>query len=258
MTQDTQTVRDKIDRMLQKLEDENYYELLDVDPELDEATLTREATSSFRQLAKEWHVDRYDKDALGDDSYREKLQDIFSSINTAHQVLTNEEKRTEYDMELSGENTDIGAILNAENAFRKGQSMLETGSYKGAYQKFEQACEDNPDDIEYKAHLLYTEFLLVPKDKDGKAKDRSRAKEIFKEMDDIVDQIPDRPWILAFLGVIAMGLGKYREASSLFNETLQLDPKNVTAKRQKRLLKMRSKREKNKGFFAKLMDKFKS
>lgn len=258
MDQETEDVRAKIDQMLRKLEETTYYDLLDVDSKLDEDSLVKEATNNFRQLAKEWHVDRYDTDALGGGDYREKLQEIFSTINTAHQVLTNAEKRVEYDMELSGENTDIGAILNAESAFRKGQSMLDTGSYKGAHQQFEIACEENPDDIEYRAHYLYTEYLLVPKDEAGDPKDRKRVKEIYDELDAIVEEIPDRAWVLTFLGVVAMGLKSYREANALFTEALQYDPKNVTAKRQKRILKMRSKRSQNKGFFAKLMDKFKS
>ena len=257
MGQDTEAVREKIDRMHKKIEDTSYYDLLGVDPEMDEAQLVREATNGFRELAKEWHVDRYDTDSLGGDAYREKLQEIFSAINNARQVLTNEEKRTEYDMKLSGENTDIGALLNAENAFRKGQSMLDTGAYSGAHKQFEIACQENPDDIEYRAHYLYTEFLLLPKDGDGNPEDRRRTKEIYDEMDKIVDEIPDRAWILTFLGVIAMGLSSYREAGALFNEALQINPKSVTAKRQKRLLKMKMKRAQNKGFFAKLMDKFK-
>ncbi len=256
MDQETEDVRKKIDAMLQRLEDTTYYELLDVDAELDGDELTREATNKFRQLAKEWHVDRYDIDTLGGQDYREKLQEIFSTINTAHQVLTDSEKRVEYDMELSGENTDIGAILTAENAFRKGQSMLDTGAYKGAHKQFGIACEENPEDIEYRAHHLYTEYLLVPKDEHGDPKDRKRVKEIYDELDAIVEEIPDRAWLLTFLGVVAMGLKSYREANALFNEALQYDPKNVSAKRQKRMLKMKSKRAKNKGFFAQLLEKF--
>lgn len=256
MDQDTDAVRDKIDGMYNRLDDLSFYELLDVDPELDDAQIEDEATDKFRQLAKEWHVDRYDTDALGGQEYREKLQEIFSTINTAHQVLTSEEKRTEYDMERSGENTDIGAILNAENAFRKGQNMLETGSYDGANEQFRIACENNPDDIEYQAHYLYTEFLLLNKNEEGVPEDRSRAKEIYREMDDILEEIPERAWLMAYLGVVTMGLKRYREAQSLFNEALQYDPNNTTAQRQKRLLKMRREREENKGFFAKLLDKF--
>ena len=256
MDQDTEETKDKIDRMYNRIDEEGFYELLDVDPELSEDEIVDEATNSFRQLAKEWHVDRYDTDALGGEEYRQKLQEIFSTVNTAHQVLTDDEKRTEYDMEMSGENTDIGAILNAENAFRKGQNMLSSGSYKGAHEQFRIACEENPDDIEYRAHFLYTQYMLLPKDEDGTPEDRSDAKEIYDEMDSILEEIPDRDWLLAYLGVVAMGLKRYREAQSLFDESLQYNPKNTMAKRQKRLIKMRQKRAENKGFFAKLLDKF--
>lgn len=255
MAQDTEEIRDKIDRMYAKIEEISYYELLGIDSELEDLQVNEVATGKFRQLAKEWHVDRYDVEALGGEEYREKLQEIFSTINTAHQVLTDEDKKAEYDMELSGENTDIGSILNAENSFRKGQNMLSTGSYKGAHQQFQSACENNPDDIEYRAHFLYTDYLMLPKDEEGNPTDRARAKEIYDGLDEILDEIPDRGWLLAFLGVVAMGLKKYRDAQSLFSEALQMDPKNVIAKRQQRLLKMRRERGSKKGFFGQLMEK---
>ena len=258
MTQDIEALRDKIDDMHGKLEDVSYYDLLEIDPELDDTVISKEATSAFRNLAKEWHVDRFDTDALGGDQYRAKLQEIFSTINTAHQVLTDEEKRTEYDMEISGENTDIGAILTAENAFRKGQNMLSTDAYEGAYQQFEIAYENNPDDIEYEAHFLYAKYMMIPKDEEGSPRRRSEAKEIYDQLDGILEQIPDRDWLLAFLGEVALGLKRYRDAQQLLNEALQYNPKNINAKRQKRIIEMRRKRQQNKGFFAKLMDKFRS
>ena len=256
MAQETEDVRAKIEGMQKKLEDINYYELFEVDSKLEGDALRTEVTRQFRQLAKEWHVDRYDTDALGE-GYRESLQEIFSAINTAYQVLTDKEKRTEYDMELSGENTDIGSILNAESAFRKGQNMLTTGAHKGAHEQFRIAHDENPDDLEYRAHFLYTEYLLIPKDESGTPKSKSRAQEIYDELDELLNEMPEKDWLLTFLGVVAMGLNRDREARALFNEALQFNPKNVVAKRQQRLLKMRAEREKNKGFFAKLMDKFK-
>ncbi len=254
MAQDVEATRQKIDQMITTLEEKTYYQLLDVDPELNGDQIVQASATSFREMARQWHVDRFDTDALGED-YREKLQHIFSTVNTAHQVLSDTDKRTEYDMELSGENTDIGAILTAENAFRKGQNMLETGSYKGAHEQFRIATENNPDDIEYQGHFIYAQFLMLPKDENGNPRDSSKAEELYKAMDDVVDEIPDRPWALAFLGVIAMGVNRYREAQSLFNETLQYDSSNVVAKRQQRLLKMRRERDEKKGFFAGLLEK---
>ena len=260
MAEDTNIdeIRSKITRMHDQLGETTYYELLEVDQELDGEDIAREASSSFRNLAREWHVDRYDIGALGGEEYREKLQEIFSAVNTAYQVLSNEEKRTEYNMKLSGENTDIGALLNAESAFRKGQNMLDTGAYEGAHQQFKVACDENPEDPEYRAHFLYTEYLLAPKNEKGEPSEKTRSKEIYEELDDILSEMPDRDWLLAYLGVVAVGLKRYREAGALFNEALQYNPNNVTAKRQKRILKMRAERESNKGFFAKLMEKFKS
>ncbi len=251
MAEDTEAVRRKIVTMHEKLGELTHYEILGVKANLDQTLLDAEVAKRFRELAKEWHVDRFSGYDIGAD--KQKVQEIFARINTAKQVLGDPDKRAMYDMELAGENVDIGSILTAESAFRRGQTMLDSGSYKGAHEQFKIACEENPDDQEYFAHFLYTEFLLLPKKKDGSPEDRSRGKEIYDELDKLVAQLPDRDWLLCFLGVVAKSLGKHREAYALFMEALQHNPKNVIAKRQERLMKMR--REQKKGFFASLKEK---
>ena len=252
MAEDTQAVRNKINSMHAQLSETSYYDVLGVKRSLDQALLNTEVTNRFRELAREWHVDKYSGYDL-EDGEREKLQEIFSYINSAKQVLTNADKRAQYDMELDGESVDVGAIFNAENAFRRGQTMLDQGSYKGAHEQFKIACQEAPEELEYQAHLLFTEFALLPKKADGLPEDVKRGKEIYDELDNLVAALPDRDWLLCFLGVVAKGLGRNREAGALFSEALQHNPKNVMAQRQQRLMKMR--KEQKKGFFAQLKEK---
>lgn len=252
MSDETEEVREKIKKMHARLDELTYYKVLDLHPELDQAAIDERARPQFQKLVMEWHVDRYSSHDL-EEEVKEKLQEIFSFINTAHQVVTDVDRRAEYDMELSGDDTDIEAVLTAESAFRRGQNMLDQGSYKGAHEQFRIACEHNPEELEYKAHHLYTVFLMIPKDNSGICEDMARGREIYQELDNILAEMPEQDWLLTFLGVVAKGINKLREAQTLFYEALTINPKNVTAQRQQRLIKMR--KGQKKGFFAQLKEK---
>lgn len=252
MADDSQAIREKINSMYESLGTITYYEVMGLGSDLDESLIKQEAAKKFRKLAGEWHIDRFSAHNLSNEE-REKVQEIFSFINTAHQVLGNADKRAEYDMQLSGANTDIGSLLNAESSFRRGQTMLETGSYKGAHEQFRLAVENNEEDDEYKAHYLYTEYLLIEKDAEGMPKDRKRAEEIFQTLDGLIEKLPKRAWLLAFTGVVALGTNRRRDASFLFSEALQYDSRNIIAQRQQRLLAMR--KNQKKGFFEALKEK---
>jgi curved DNA-binding protein CbpA len=251
MSQDTKAVRDEIRAMHARLQTISYYELFEVPADLDNTAIKDQVQRQFRQLAKKWHIDRYSGQDLGDE--RSTLQEIFATINTAQATLTDPNKRAAYDLERSGSNTDITSIINAETAFRKGQSMLSTGANKGAHEQFRLASQANQDDKEYRAHFLYTSYLELNKDANGHVTNRGEAQKIYDELNEISQKLVDRDWLLAFLGVVCLGLKRDKEAQSLFYQATSLNSKNLIAQRQMRLLKMRS--EQKKGFFGQLMDK---
>ncbi|MGM0557351.1 MAG: DnaJ domain-containing protein [Myxococcota bacterium] len=250
MTETPEEVRKRIDKMYQRIQEESYYELLDVERDVGE----KEVVKKFRMLAKDWHADRYSGIDLSDED-RQRIQEIFSAINAASQTLQDPDKRAEYDFELEAGNQDIEAVINAENAFRRGKNMMQTGNSTGAHQLFKRAHELAPDEDEYRAYYLYTEYLQIPKNEQGRALKKSRTQEIYDELDELSENYNESDWILEFLGVVAMGLGKLRKAKLFFHEALTLNPRNVTAKRQLRLIKMREEKENSKGFFQNLMDK---
>ncbi len=249
MAKDFQEVRQEILEMYKLVQESNYYELLGVDPEADKAKVN----ARFRELARKWHTDRFSQYDLGAD--KEKVQEIFAAINSAHRTLTNDDRRAEYDMEIH-DGPSINEILEAESHFRRGKSMLNSGSYKGAYEAFKTAVEMKEDELEYQAHLLYTEYLLIPKNEDGEARQRARVREIFDELDQINIELQEKDWLLTFLGTVSIGLGKTRQAEGLFQEALLANSNNTNAKRQLRLLRSRRRKKKKKGgFFARLFGK---
>ena len=251
MNDEIQDVQRVIDEKYEEIQDSNFYEILGVDKNADPNTIS----NRFRELAKKWHADRFSGHDLSH-GLRQKLQEIFAAVNNAHRTLRNPEQRREYDAELETQDTDIESVIDAEGAFRRGRNLLDAGRYEGAHRKFKEANELSPDEEpEYRAHYLYTDYLLITKDDDGQAVDKRRAKQIFDEMDDIADSFQNpKPWIYAYMGVVALGRDRQNEAEQLFRECLTLDRDNRLAKRQLRLLTMRKKKQ-NQGFFSKILSK---
>lgn len=247
---DAEKVLAKINEMHQRIQDETYYEIFELDGEADAARVS----AAYRQLAKIWHVDRFSNYDLGPE--RAKVQEIFSFINNAHRTLTDEDLRFEYDMEV-GDGPNVAELLNAENAFMRGKNLLSSGRFKGAHKLFEQAVEWNPDEAEYRAYYLYTEYMQIEKDEDGVCVGRARAKEIFQELDDINTELPEKDWLLQFMGTVALGLNNQRQAKSLFSEALFANSRNHDVKRQLRLLEMRE-GNKEESFFDRILSKFRS
>ena len=258
MPSDLDDVRQKIDTKYQAIQDQDHYELLDVGQDASREEIARQ----FRQLAKKWHADRFKGQDIGQE-HRQKVQAIFTEINNAHRTLSNPDKREEYDASLEGEETDLESVFDAESAFRRGKNMLNNGSIKGARQQFKRAVEQSPEDEpDYRGHMLYTEYMSLPKDDKGRPKAASakeRAREIFDELDAIADDNSNRKaWVYAFMGHVAQGLDRTNQAESLFREAKQLDPDNRLAQRQLRLLKMRKQKDDKQGFFSKLFSKLTS
>ncbi len=253
MSHDEAQMRKEIEQMYAKIQEANYYEILGMKRDAFDSS---EVGGKFRQLAKKWHVDRFSGQELGED--RQKVQQIFAAINEAHRTLSHDQKREEYDAELdAGDAADVVTILESENMFLRGKNILSSGGYKGAHDIFKQAHELNPEDSKIYIYMLYTEYLMSPKGKDGKPLKITRANEIYDELLEFEkEEYEDADWLLVFIGIVALGLGKERKARRLFREALMINSKNRDAKRQMRLLDMRREREDNKGFFEKLLDKF--
>lgn len=254
MAENSDADRKKIEAMYARIQSDTYYELLGLNPDtLDDS----EVLKQFRVKAREWHADRWGAVALDEESKR-KIQEIFAALNTAQQTLSDPDKRAEYDFKQQAGDQNIVNIIDAEGAFRRGKTMLQTGSYKGAHEQFRRAVELHPDEDEYAAHFLYTEYLQIPKNEAGAPKKRQRALEIQEELDALSIKSPENDSLLTFLGVVCLGLGQQAKAKNLFAAALQHDPRNVEAQRQQRLIAMREERDSKKGFFDKLMDKFRA
>ena len=93
---------------------EDYYKLLGVDKKADKNTLKK----AYRKLAQQYHPDKNQ----GDESAAEK----FKKINEAYTILSDSEKRAEYDFVQSG-----GGFRNMTGM--PGWSQFNGGSFDGGF-----------------------------------------------------------------------------------------------------------------------------
>ena len=74
--------------------EKNYYEILEVNKNASPEIIDK----AYKTLAKKYHPD------LQNDENKQKGEEIFKQINEAYEVLSNEEKRKQYDLKLEENN----------------------------------------------------------------------------------------------------------------------------------------------------------
>jgi curved DNA-binding protein CbpA len=247
----------KIRSTHQQILSQTYYDRLGVDTESDVKAIRR----AYNQAAALWHPDRHNKWDLGEDE--QTLTNLFAMLTEAQTVLTSKPKRADYDAELElsggvpgkhGKRVDAAALFQADSTFRLGQQLLERGKISAARDRFGECFELNPDAAEFRVHLAYTEFLLLPRDDKGKPRSNSSVERAQEEIEGAIKTLPEFADGHVMMGRLHMDMGRIAEAKRSYQEALYIDRKNVQAQRQLRLLNMR----KDSSGAGGLMDKLKS
>jgi tetratricopeptide (TPR) repeat protein len=126
--------------MRRKLEAADHYALLEVDGGTDKRALRR----SYFTLSKELHPDRYYGKHTG--SFGPWLAQIFARLKEAHEVLSDDKLRQEYESRLSGQNK-VGTQSKSEYAaelFERACSVQTSGELAWALQLFAAAVKLDP------------------------------------------------------------------------------------------------------------------
>lgn len=102
--------------------EKNYYEILEVNQKASKEVIDR----VYKLLAKKYHPD------LQDEQNKEKSSEKFKEINEAYQVLSDEQKRKEYDISLQSNNISREDYLalyqeneNLRNKIAKYENIFE-------------------------------------------------------------------------------------------------------------------------------------
>jgi len=127
--------------------------------------------------------------------------------------------------------TDVNVILEAEGLFRKGQALIRRGQAANAEPVLRQAVEMNKGEAEF---WTYLGFAIYSAKGSASVKEARDAINKSLEMDEKLAVAHE------FLGRIARVEGNLRLAKRELNTAIEMDPKNVDAERELRLLNMRT------------------
>ena len=203
-----------------KLEKQNYYEILGVSTESSEA----EIKSAYFKLAKQYHPDARSEDDPPD--IKGRLDQIFMRVREAYITLVEKEKRAEYDARVlrTKENCnqkDLKLRTKAQLQFSVGLKSLQSREYRTAMEYFRSAIDLDPYEPKYYGKLAE---VCTKNPRWFRAGILSCKKAI--QLD------PEESTYHAVLGTLNKLDGNLLEAEKQFFKVLQLDPENLTARRE--------------------------
>jgi curved DNA-binding protein CbpA/CheY-like chemotaxis protein len=225
-----------------RLADASHYQVLGVTP----AASAADIKGAWLAAAKRFHSDAFSGLDLG--SARAVAEDLFARVNEANSVLSDANRRAEYDVYLDrkakGLSTDVGAILRAEGVFQRGEALFKAGRWEDAEAQFREAISLNHAEAEFHAFLGMSMFR-----RNGKAEESLQHIEKALEMD------PRLRSGTIFLGQILEAQGEAERAKALFRKAIHEDPEFVQAKDELRRLKNRPTGQAKGGFLSRLLKK---
>ncbi|MBI4690621.1 MAG: DnaJ domain-containing protein [Nitrospirae bacterium] len=202
-----------IEEMYDKYEELGYYGVLG----LKKFATTAEIKSAYYDAAKRFHPDKHFN--LPSSDIKSKLSDIFAYITEAYTTLSNPEKRSVYERQLSSRS---GPTLSnkelAEARFEEGKIELARYNTAHALELFGQAAYLDSSTAKY--HYFYGLVL----DKLGRLKEAARAIQRALKIE------PSNPDYLAEAGHIYIKVGLPSRAKSTFQSAMKISPSNKRAK----------------------------
>ena len=225
-----------------RLKDATHYDVLGLAADAS----GEEIKKAYFTAAKKWHSDSFSGLELG--SARRLAEELFAKVNEASQVLSDKEKRAEYDVFLDrkakGLPTDVAAILRAEGVFQKGELLFKAGRWEDAEAQFREAIALNHTEAEFHAYLGMAIFKRT-----GKAGDGLQHVEKALELD------PRLRSGTLFGAQMLEAQGDAERARTLLKKAYEKDPEFTQARDELRRLRNKAAEQTKGGFFSRLLKK---
>lgn len=237
----TDLLRHRVREKAKVVEKEDLFQVLGL---ADNAPIDQVKNAYF-ELAKMYHPDRVSTQGL--DSQRAEIELIFRRINEAYSTLSDETKRAQFLQQRKDgvfnveDQAKALRMLEADNAFRRGEVFLRKNDLNSALREFTEATSKNPQEGEYLAYHTWTKLCL------NQLK-HAEAKPLFTQS---IKLAPKCGRAQYYLGICLKEEGDLDRALSAFQKAVQLDSRLIEAEREARLINMR-RGDKPKGFFDKL------
>src|SRR5256712_3816215 len=225
-----------------RLKDSSHYQILGV-PQTASAA---DVKAAWLAAAKRFHSDAFSGLDLG--SARRIAEDLFTRVNEANSVLSDANRRAEYDVyvdrKAKGLPTDVGAILRAEGMFQRGEILFKSGRWEDAEGQFREAISLNHTEAEFHAFLGMAMFR-----RSGKPEEALPHVQKALEMD------PRLHSGAIFLSQIYQAQGEVERAQSLLRKAIEWDPDFAEAKDELRRLRSPAAEQAKGGFLSRLLKK---
>lgn len=207
-----------------KAKEMDYYELFN----LKNTAAFNEIKDVYYQYAKKYHPDRLGE--APDPELKDKANFVFARINKAFEVLSNEEKRRDYDTKGYKEiqNTDKiseNLIEKANLYYRKAKTLYSQQRFREAASLMEEVVRNDPNKASY--------YVLLGLSQSNIPNLRRLAEKNFQK---VIEMEPWNAEPYAALGLLFLSEKLEKRAENFFRKALAIDPEHELAK--KRLLEM--------------------
>lgn len=235
------TIITHLDRML--TQGGSYFELLGIDQQAPTGSVRR----AYLELARNLHPDRINAIGLG--AHKTTAQRVMAQINVAFATLTHAQRRQQY-IELlhRGGAATVAAVdaeaqeatrrlLEAEEAFLRGESELRRSRFAEAIVEFTRAIELNPAEADHHAALGWALFASATnKQEAAKTAQTHFANALARDVKSVTAQF--------YQGRMQRILGNEAKALVHFRAVLARQPGHVDAAAEVRTLEARQARAK--------------
>jgi curved DNA-binding protein CbpA len=203
-----------------KAKEMDYYELFN----LKNNASFSEIKEVYYQYAKKFHPDRLGESP--DPELREKANFVFAQINKAFEVLSNEEKRREYDTKGYKEIQDKdkvseNLIEKANIYYRKAKTLYSQQRFREAASLLEETVRNDPNKPAY--------YLLLGLSQSYIPNLRRVAEKNFQK---VIEMEPWNAEPYAALGLLFYSEKLEKRAENFFRKALAIDPEHELAKKR--------------------------
>jgi tetratricopeptide (TPR) repeat protein len=201
-----------------------------------------EIRKAYFALARQLHPDRLSALDISDDT--KEAQRLFAEVNTAFGILSDPVRRKDYTNVLRrGGEAAVAAeqaraeemairILDAEEAFRRGEAALRRDQLASALQEFARALQLNPDEVDYVAAHSWAEFCASPDKVQIAQKTRNT-------LERAIAKSPRSVTPRFYAGRVERMLGRDADALRHFHDVLQIEPHHREATTEARVIEQR-------------------
>jgi curved DNA-binding protein CbpA len=210
-----------------KMENKNYFEMFD----LSETATVDDVKTAFPKTVASWHPDRSPIPEL-----HGLYEEIFALYNTAYATLTTKESRVQYEESLHGgggtpaAQKKVAAVLDTVQDVHRAEVALRRRDYVEAEKLLRRVLAASDDDVTSMLLLAQTLLEIDP---------TRAADEVINLMAKVMQATEGNDRARLYLGLALKAKSDLGRARACFKQALEMNPNNIEASRELRLVEMR-------------------